>query len=54
LANDYKDKLATPIYIGIRSGYLGNENEVRELSKEGFIIDSPIEIVNRFIDKYLK
>jgi CRISPR-associated protein Cst2 len=54
LANDYKDKLATPIYIGIRSGYLGNENEVRELSKDGFIIDSPIEIVNRFIDKYLK
>jgi CRISPR-associated protein Cst2 len=52
LAVDYKEKLATPIYIGIRAGYLQNENDVKEL-KNGFIIDSPIGVVNQFNQKYL-
>ena len=52
LATDYKDKLATPIYIGIRSGYLQNEEEIKALG-EGFIIDSPVGIVNQFNQKYL-
>jgi len=53
IASDYKDKLTTPIYIGIRAGYLQNEEDIKTLG-EGFIIDSPIGIVNQFIEKNLK
>ena len=52
LANDYKEKLATPIYIGIRTGYLQNEEDIKALGT-GFIVDSPIGIVNQFNSKYL-
>lgn len=54
LAKDYKEKLATPIYIGCRKGYLQNENEITDILKEGFVLASPIEIVNQFTEKYLK
>jgi CRISPR-associated protein Cst2 len=53
LEKDYKDKLATPIYIGIRAGYLQNEDEVKSLG-DGFVVASPIEIVNQFTKEYLK
>lgn len=53
IADDYKDKLATPIYIGIRSGYLQNEEEIKALGS-GFIIDSPIGVVTKFNENYLK
>ena len=53
IASDYSSKLATPIYIGIRTGYLQNEEDVKSLG-EGFIIDSPIGIVNKFNENYLK
>ncbi|MFT3949934.1 MAG: type I-B CRISPR-associated protein Cas7/Cst2/DevR [Agriterribacter sp.] len=53
LSNDYKGKLATPIYVGFRKGYLQNEIEVNEKLKEGFILASPIEIVNQFTKNYL-
>jgi len=52
LATDYKDKLATPIYIGIRKGYLQNEEEVNAIGA-GFVVDSPVGIVNQFNQKYL-
>ena len=52
LASDYKEKLASPIYIGIRSGYLQNEDDIKALG-EGFIIDSPVGIVNQFNQQYL-
>ncbi|MDP1844674.1 MAG: type I-B CRISPR-associated protein Cas7/Cst2/DevR [Sediminibacterium sp.] len=52
LANDYKDKLATPIYVGIRTGYLQNEEDVKALGA-GFIVDSPVGVVNQFNVKYL-
>lgn len=54
LANDYKAKLATPIFVGFRKGYLQNETEIVEKLKDGFILGSPVEIVNQFIKKYLK
>ncbi|MBX3253239.1 MAG: type I-B CRISPR-associated protein Cas7/Cst2/DevR [Chitinophagaceae bacterium] len=54
LSKDYKDKLATPIYVGFRKGYLQNEDEVNEKLKDGFILASPIEIVNQFTQNYLK
>lgn len=52
LANDYKNKLATPIYIGIRAGYLENEDEVNALGN-GFVVGSPIDVVNNFTQNYL-
>ena len=52
IAEDYKEKLASPIYIGIRTGYLQNEDEIKSMG-DGFVIDSPIGIVNQFNKKYL-
>lgn len=53
IASDYSSKLATPIYIGIRAGYLHNEDDVKALGA-GFVVDSPIGIVNKFNENYLK
>jgi CRISPR-associated protein Cst2 len=39
IAKDYAQKLATPIYIGIRTGYLQNENEVKKLADFVFELD---------------
>lgn len=50
---DYKNKLATPIYIGIRTGYLENEREIKENLTDGFVIGSPINVVEQFIKNYL-
>ena len=54
LAKDYSEKLATPIYIGIRQGYLENEEEVKALAEKGFIVDSPVAVVLSFIKNHLK
>ena len=53
IANDYAAKLATPIYIGIRAGYLENEAAVRELASDKFIIDTPMGIVQQFTKAHL-
>ncbi|GBU08790.1 type I-B CRISPR-associated protein Cas7/Cst2/DevR [Bacteroidales bacterium] len=56
LAADYSSKLATPIYIGIRKGYLLNEKDVEalgDLDKKLFVIGSPISIVEDFKNQYL-
>lgn len=55
IQKDYKDRLATPIYIGIRAGYLQNEEDIKkELTKEkGFVIDSPVGVVKTFNEIYL-
>lgn len=54
LAVDYKDKLQTPVCIGIRKGYLENEEEVKALAGDDFMVDTPIKIVEVFVDKYLR
>src|SRR5690554_482463 len=54
LQKDYKERLATPIYVGIRKGYLQNENDVNEKLKDGFTVGTPVSIVNEFIQNYLK
>lgn len=52
---DYKPKLATPIYIGFRSGYLENESKIKDLEKEHNVkTGSPIAMANSFIENYLK
>ncbi|TYP87742.1 CRISPR-associated Cst2 family autoregulator [Sphingobacterium allocomposti] len=53
LAADYNEKLATPIYVGFRKGYLQNEEEVTEKLNNGFVLGSPIEIVNQFNKNHL-
>ena len=52
IAYDFEDKLATPIYVGIRVGYLQNEADVKELGK-GFVVDSPIGVVKQFQENFL-
>ena len=53
---DYKSKLATPVYIGFRSGYLKNESDIiKEFTDEGKVkTGSPIAMANSFIENHLK
>lgn len=57
IAADYKDRLTTPIYIGIRKGYLDPKNEelVRKLKSENpqFVVDTPHEVIKKFIGEHL-
>jgi len=42
---DYKDRISTPVFIGIRQGYLTNEQDVKKLeeySNVKFIVTTPI------------
>lgn len=54
IAADYASKLATPIYIGIRTGYLQNEDEVKALNGNEFVVDTPLGIVQKFNEAHLK
>jgi len=54
LAVDYSSKLATPIYLGIRSGYLQNEEEIKQLDANVFVVDSPVGVTTKFTEAYLK
>ena len=62
IAKDYRSRLTTSIFIGIRTGYLANEADVRKLGKdenaEGkeigsttFVICTPIEAADLMADK---
>jgi CRISPR-associated protein Cst2 len=57
IASDYADRLVTPIYIGIRNGYLSPKNEetIRALgtSDSIFIIDTPINVTKKFVETHL-
>jgi CRISPR-associated protein Cst2 len=52
--DDYQSKLITPVYIGIRSGYLENEDEIKALAGENIQVLSPIGAVNKFIESHLQ
>lgn len=48
---DYKEKITTKVYVGIRAGYLANEEELRQLSAiEGIevVIDTPSQVAEQF------
>lgn len=62
IEKDYRSRLMTPIFIGIRTGYLANEDDVRDLGKEEgadgkkiasstFVICTPIEAATQMADK---
>lgn len=53
IVKDYQSRLATPVYIGFREGYLGNETEIKALKDEGYIIGTPISIVEAFTKTHL-
>lgn len=53
IIEDYKSKLATPIYIGTRSGYLENELMIKDLSRDIIKVGSPIAMANSFIKNHL-
>lgn len=57
IVSDYTDRLVTPVYIGIRNGYLSPESEktVRELAENGsiFIVDTPINVIKTFVSEHL-
>lgn len=52
IIEDYKDKLATPVYIGIREGYLSNEADVKSLG-DNIVVGSPVSVIADFIKNHL-
>lgn len=42
--SDYKDRICTPVYIGIRTGYLKNESDVR--SSKGMVDGVNVEVMS--------
>ncbi|MCY3412078.1 MAG: type I-B CRISPR-associated protein Cas7/Cst2/DevR [Candidatus Heimdallarchaeota archaeon] len=50
ILSDYNEKFVTPVYIGLRSGYLINEMELRELEVDGIeiIFGTPISVAEQF------
>ncbi len=69
IVKDYADKLATPIYIGIRTGYLQNEADIKALKeivwkvKDGnnetekkvkVVVGTPVSVVQEFSEAHLK
>ncbi|NMC03725.1 MAG: hypothetical protein GYA24_00870 [Candidatus Lokiarchaeota archaeon] len=52
---DYKDRLQTPVFIGLRTGYLENEDEIRKLAsdeklKGKIVLSTPVEIAAKIRD----
>lgn len=59
IINDYRNRLATPVYIGIRKGYLHlvNETELQTFAQENSDVvrlSSPIEAVNQLTAEFEK
>lgn len=55
--NDYADRIVTPVLVGVRSGYLKNEKDVKalnkaEVSKVQILVMTPIEAAQK-IGEYL-
>jgi CRISPR-associated protein Cst2 len=52
IVNDYKDRICTPIYVGIRTGFIKNEDEVRKelTKKDGFIVTTPIDAAKQIAE----
>jgi len=56
IVKDYKNKICTTVFVGIRSGFLGNEEDVRTLTEhEGvnFEVTTPIDAANRMANTIL-
>ena len=53
IVSDYKDRIVTPVYIGIRTGFLKYEEELRrELNRmDGFIVTTPREAARQLTER---
>jgi len=53
--NEYADRIVTPVYIGIRKGFLANEDDVyvlaQELGKEKMIVTTPRDAMAQLTEK---
>jgi len=54
LVKDYAERIETKVYIGIRSGYFKNEQDILKLNKKKIgqvelVVGTPIEVVEQFI-----
>jgi CRISPR-associated protein Cst2 len=49
IVNDYHDRIVSPVYIGIRTGFLANEADVRALSAP-FVLCTPREAMDKLGD----
>jgi CRISPR-associated protein Cas7/Cst2/DevR subtype I-B len=52
IVKDYKDRIVTPVYVGIRAGFLKNEEEVKcELTVDkGFVLTTAIDAARQLTD----
>jgi CRISPR-associated protein Cst2 len=51
IVKDYKDRICTPVFIGIRTGFIQNEDEVKKLKEEGdYIVTTPIDAAKKMAD----
>ncbi len=51
IISDYKDKITTDLYIGIRTGYLANEADLRDLTSidgVNVVINTPSKVAEEF------
>ncbi len=55
IINEYADRMVTPVYIGIRKGFLANEDELhalaQELGKEKIVVTTPREAMAQLAEK---
>ncbi len=58
IISDFKDRFATPVFVGIRNGYLANESDVRslkgEISSVQVEVMSPLQAANSIADAIIK
>jgi CRISPR-associated protein Cst2 len=52
IISDYDDRITTPVILGVRNGYLKNEQELLDYSKNEskLVITTPIEAANKIIE----
>ncbi len=56
---DYKDRITGKVYIGVRKGYISNEEEIYDLVednefKDKVVVTTPVDAVNRFNEQELQ
>lgn len=55
IVKDFKDKICTDVYVGIRTGFLKKEDEVRRMLKkeDGFIVTTPRDAARQLTESLL-
>lgn len=55
IISDFKDRIIGNIYIGLRKGYIHNEDEIYKFGEDynNIVVCSPVEAVRQFVEKEL-